>query len=91
MSKRCPACGQTNEDSRIFCSACGEPLDAQLRLIQNLEKQKKAPQKEPVAPRRDEDDEDVPASVRDEKKSPLPWIILALAAVAAVALWFFLK
>ena len=44
MSKRCPGCGQINDDSRIFCSACGEPLDAQLRLIQDLEKQKKAPQ-----------------------------------------------
>ena len=42
MSKRCPGCGQINDDSRIFCSACGEPLDAQLRLIQDLEKQKKA-------------------------------------------------
>ncbi len=90
MSKRCPDCGQVNEDSRIFCSTCGEPLDAHLRLIQDLEKQKKAPQKERAAPRRDDDDE-VPSSVQREKKSPLPWIILGLVAVAAVALWFFLK
>ena len=39
-----------NDDSRIFCSACGNPLDAQLRLIQDLEKQKKAPKVERAAP-----------------------------------------
>ena len=50
MSKRCPGCGQMNDDSRIFCSACGNPLDAQLRLIQDLEKQKKAPKVERAAP-----------------------------------------
>lgn len=68
MSKRCPGCGQINDDSRIFCSACGEPLDAQLRLIQDLEKQKKAPQKASTAPRpKDDDDDYVPQPAR--KKS----------------------
>ena len=57
MAKRCPDCGQMNDDSRIFCSACGEPLDAQLRLIQDLEKQKAVPKKE-SAPRREDDDDD---------------------------------
>ncbi len=91
MSKRCPGCGQMNDDSRIFCSSCGKPLDAQLRLIQDLEKQKKAPQKESAAPRRDDDDDYVPSSVQKEKKSPLPWVILGLAVVVAVVLWFILK
>ena len=50
MPKRCPGCGQMNDDSRIFCSACGNPLDAQLRLIQDLEKQKKMPKVERAAP-----------------------------------------
>ena len=45
MSKRCPDCGFVNEDSRIFCAACGEALDQQTRLIQNLERQKNAPAK----------------------------------------------
>lgn len=68
MSKRCPDCGQINDDSRLFCSACGEPLDAQLRLIQDLEKQKKAPQKASAAPKpKDDDDDYVPQPTR--KKS----------------------
>lgn len=92
MSKRCPGCGQMNDDSRIFCSACGGPLDAQLRLIQDLEKQKKAPQKESAAPRKDDDDDDyVPPVPREKKKSPLPWIVLGLAVVVIVAVWFLLK
>lgn len=91
MSKRCPGCGQMNDDSRIFCSACGGPLDADLRLIQNLEKQKAVPQKEKAAPRRVDDDDYVPPAPREEKKSPLPWIILGLVVVAAVIIWLFLK
>lgn len=92
MSKRCPGCGQMNDDSRIFCSVCGGPLDAQLRLIQDLEKQKKAPQKESAAPRKDDNDDDyVPPTSREQKKSPLPWVILGLAVVVVVAVWFLLK
>lgn len=91
MSKRCPSCGQVNDDSRIFCSSCGKPLDAQLRLIQDLEKQKKAPQKESAAPRRDDDDDYVPPASREKEKSPLPWIVLGLVAVVVVAAWFLLK
>ena len=91
MAKRCPDCGQMNDDSRIFCSACGEPLDAQLRLIQDLEKQKAVPKKE-SAPRREDDDDDyVPPASREKEKSPLPWIVLGLVAVVVVAAWFLLK
>lgn len=91
MSKRCPSCGQVNDDSRIFCGVCGGPLDAHLRLIQDLEKQKKTSQKENDAPRRDDDDDYVPPIPRREKQSPLPWIILGLAVIAAAAVWFILK
>ncbi len=91
MSKRCPGCGQINDDSRIFCSACGEPLDAQLRLIQDLEKQKKAPQKKSAAPRHVDDDDYVPPAPREKEKDLLPWIVLGLVVVAVAVAWFLLK
>ena len=90
MSKRCPGCGQINDDSRIFCSACGEPLDAQLRLIQDLEKQKelsKTP--EPAKQRGDVNFYVSRSAPQKKKKSAAPWIILGLI-VAAAAVWFFL-
>ena len=40
MSKRCPECRSVNDDSRLFCATCGATLDSDLRLIQDLEKQK---------------------------------------------------
>ena len=90
MAKRCPDCGQMNDDSRIFCSACGEPLDAQLRLIQDLEKQKelsKTP--EPAKQRGDVNFYVSRSAPQKKKKSAAPWIILGLI-VAAAAVWFFL-
>ena len=90
MAKRCPGCGHINDDARIFCAACGETLDANLRLIQNLEKQKHV-QKASAAPRREDDDDYVPPkSVKEKESSPLLWIILGVVVVAAVAAWFLL-
>lgn len=95
MSKRCPNCGFSNEDHRIYCGSCGEPLDAQLRLIQNLEAQtKKAPVKEAAPapepkpaphPKIDDEDYDLGKMARDKKSSPLPWILLAVGILAVVA------
>jgi len=90
MSKRCPVCHYVNEDSRLFCTACGVALDAKLRLIQNLEKQ------QAVSLHKEERKEDMSFYVsrkpKEEKKkrSIWPWIVLGLT-VAAVAVWFFLK
>lgn len=95
MSKRCPDCGFSNEDHRIYCASCGEPLDAHLRLIQNLEAQtKKAPVKEAAPspepkpaprPKIDDEDYDLGKMARDKKSSPLPWILLAVGILAVVA------
>jgi len=91
MSKRCPVCHTVNEDSRLFCTACGVPLDAKLRLIQNLERQQE------LLPHKEKRKEDMSFYVsrepKEEKKRAVwPWIVLGLAvAAAAVAAWFFLN
>lgn len=92
MSKRCPDCGQINDDSRIFCSACGEPLNSELRLIQDLEKQKTAPSKSRPESRRKDDDDDYvpPRNTQKNQSSPLPWILLGVA-VLTVVVFFILK
>ena len=71
MSKRCPECRFMNDDSRLFCSSCGATLDSDLRLIQNLEKQKAIPSKNapPQSQSKDDyDDEDYIPPVSGRKK-----------------------
>ena len=101
MSKRCPDCGFVNEDSRIYCGSCGEPLSAELRLIKSLEAQKtKAPAKEPEPapapkdpprPKQDNGDYDLSKLSKEKKTNPLPWIILGVIVVAAILAVMFLK
>lgn len=91
MSKRCPSCGQSNEDSRIFCSSCGEPLRADLRLIQGLEKQKATASKARSAAHSDDDDDYVPPKAPPQKKpSAAPWIVLGVIVLVAVV-WLLLR
>ena len=87
MSKICPDCGNKNDDGRIFCSACGNPLDAELRLIQDLQKNKHRAAEQVQKHRYDEDDEEVThvSHQEEEKKSPLPLILLGVGAVVLVA------
>ena len=93
MSKRCPDCRRLNDDERMYCSFCGEPLDPNVRMIKSLEKEMATPSKaeEQPAPRQDDDNDDyIPPlkSRRQEKSSAAPWVLLLLAAAAA--LLFFL-
>ena len=91
MSKRCPECRNTNEDSRSFCVYCGATLDPHLRLIQDLEKQKESEAKKQIDARKEDMSFYVTRSAPEEKKkSAAPWIILGLVVIA-VAAWFFLK
>ena len=95
MSKRCANCGHSNDNSRIFCSACGEPLDVELRLIQELEKRKHDvgdSEWHSHEEKDDDDDYEVPVNTKkqEEKSSALPILLVALVVVAAAA-WFFLK
>lgn len=102
MSKRCPDCGYLNEDSRIYCSSCGELLDPELRLLKDLESQTSGPKKptykdppprrEPIPPKNRFDDDYVPPKRTKEKSpSPLPWIILGLLAAAVVVAFIVLS
>lgn len=97
MSKRCPDCGFVNEDSRIYCSSCGELLDAELRLIKDLDAQTSGPKKptykappprrEPIPPRDFYDENYSPNKLaQKKKKSSAPWVFLGLA-IAAVIVW----
>ena len=91
MSKRCPECHRVNEDTKIFCGYCGATLDAHLRLIQDLEKQKESESKQQTNARKEDMSFYVTRSApKEKKKSAAPWIILGLIVVAA-AVWFFLK
>lgn len=90
MSKRCPECHRTNEDTRTFCAYCGATLDPHLRLIQDLEKQQDTKPQQKTDARKEDMSFYVSRSAPEEKKkSAAPWIILGLI-VAAAALWFFL-
>lgn len=40
MAIRCPDCGFSNEDGKLFCGACGEPLGGDAKLVRDMEKLK---------------------------------------------------
>ena len=96
MSKRCPDCGFLNEDSRIYCSSCGELLDPELRLLKDLNDSasgtkrasREAPpsRQEPAQPSKSSDEINTPSRLSrpKEKSSPVPWIILGPMAAAVV-------
>ena len=95
MSKRCPDCGFVNEDSKIYCSSCGEPLDDELRLMRGLEKQKKkaaaketapAPKPEPAPQKKAADNNEYTLNKlsKEKKFNPVPLIILGVIVVAVI-------
>lgn len=99
MSKRCPDCGFVNEDTRLYCGSCGAPLDAELRLMTELNNQTSGEQKkaykepperhEPSSrPFRSEfDDDAAPAKLSRKKESNhMPLIVLGLIAAAVIVI-----
>lgn len=97
MSKVCKGCGAQNGDERIFCSCCGEPLDAELRFRMAMDQYQKDHKDKGQSPtsmrdssnrgkRQEIDDEDemMPIRMAEQKKSAkTPWIILGLLIAAA--------
>ena len=91
MAKRCPSCGMSNGDDRLFCAGCGGPLDGDLKLLMDLEKRDKGPAQHRTARHETDDDDYVPPVPQEEKHSVLPWIILVATIVVAGVVWFFLS
>ena len=92
MSIRCRGCGQINEDGKPFCSACGDPLDADMRLLMELENRNKNKGPHPLD-RKSADEDDYVAPVRRETKkkgSGKLWVSLLVFA-ALVAVWMFTR
>ena len=94
MPKTCQRCGHLNDDDRAFCQQCGEPMDANIRVLMSYEKMKKAaPQPTQAKVRRNDDDDYVPVKREKKKESHVAvWVALAcLVVVAGVAAYFLLS
>lgn len=95
MAKRCVKCGHLNENERLFCAMCGDPLEDNLRLINNLEKMSKNPHKTQQPEKKWEDDDDeIPPIVHKEETSHVGiWVTVGIVVVLAAvgAWWVFLR
>lgn len=40
MAIMCPDCGFSNEDSKLFCGACGEPIAGDAKVARDMERMK---------------------------------------------------
>lgn len=93
MAQKCPDCGFSNDDAKLFCGACGEPLKGDAKLVRDMERlnQKKAAEAEakanppkavPLEGRKPSTDEDFVHKPRVKKKdNTVGWLIfLALMA-----------
>lgn len=102
----CSDCGFKNEDDRLFCGSCGEPLKGDAKLMRDAEKLKEkkaaeaakaaaAPKTTPIQGRSKADD-DYEFKRRQPKKKDYTdvWLIV-LAMVAFVVLcacgWYMFK
>ncbi len=63
MGIKCEDCGFQNEDGKLFCGHCGEPLAGDAKLIRDMEKLNK--KKEEEAKAKAEAPKDVPLQGRN--------------------------
>ncbi len=40
MAIKCPDCGFSNEDTKLFCGACGEPIAGDAKIARDAERMK---------------------------------------------------
>lgn len=89
MAIKCPDCGFSNEDTKLFCGACGEPLGGDARLVRDMErlKEKKAKEAEeaknapahanvPLQGVKKPEEEFVHKSLAKKKDNTDTWLIL---------------
>ena len=41
MAKKCPKCGTMNDDEMVFCGACTEPLNDDVKLVMRVDEMAK--------------------------------------------------
>ena len=41
MAKKCPVCGTINDDEMVFCGACTEPLNDDVKLVMRVDEMAK--------------------------------------------------
>lgn len=104
MAKMCPKCGRMNDDEMVFCVACTEPLNDDVKLVMRVEEMVKEHKHTDRPAERPVQREEAPKGARTEQEteakgvqkkaekeggSALPMILLGI--VAAVAVVFLLK
>ena len=107
MAKRCPKCGTMNDDELVFCGACTEPLNADVRLVMRVDEMAKEMRSHEDRPAERERERDhAPTGARtvheeearklniqkkENKKSGGALPMILLGLVAAAAVIFLMK
>lgn len=91
MAQTCPHCGAQTPDDLPFCSSCGEPVQADLRLIMDMQNAAGRRQEAASSAASRKDDDDFQLNTREEERS-FPWLPVALILLGAgILLWILLK
>lgn len=90
MAKTCPDCGFSNDDAKLFCGACGEPIAGDAKIVRDMqrlnEKKKREAEAKANAPKvapvqRKEDYDYVAPRLAKQNDNTDAWLIgLALFA-----------
>lgn len=90
MANKCSDCGFQNEDGKLFCGNCGEPLGGDAKLIRDMEKLNKKKEEEAKNKDLEKDvplearssDEDYAVKKREPKKDNTDAFLIGMALCA---------
>lgn len=106
MAKKCPKCGTINDDEMVFCGACTEPLNDDVKLALRVEEMVKEHKHTDRPVEREREKDHTPTGARtvheeeakqiniqkkQEKEGGSAMPLILLGIVAAVAAVFLLK